>query len=109
MFERELEREEKTLAAERGRSPSDAASVFGGPVEPTAQAAAVEQPQVASPAVEAGSSITAASGPGPSSSNALQAAELTDDFLDEEPFPEEPFEEPMRKPRLADSSRRRNP
>ena len=34
MFERELEREEKTLAAERGRSPSDAASVFGGPAEP---------------------------------------------------------------------------
>jgi transposase InsO family protein len=100
MFERELEREEKTLAAERGRSPSDAASVFGGPVEPTAQAAAVEQPQVASPVVEAGLPITAASGPGPSSSNALQAAELTDDFLDEEPFPEEPFEEPMRKPRL---------
>ena len=38
MFERELEQEEKTLAAERGRSPSDAASVFGGPAEPAAQA-----------------------------------------------------------------------
>ncbi len=34
MFERGLEQEEKTLAAERGRSPSDAASVFGGPAKP---------------------------------------------------------------------------
>lgn len=101
MCERELEREEKTLAAERGRSPSDAASVFGDPAEPTAQAAAVEQPQVASPVAEAGSPIAAASGPELPSSDALQAAELADDFLDEEPFPEEPFEEPMRKPRLV--------
>ncbi|HSP54077.1 MAG TPA: DDE-type integrase/transposase/recombinase [Dehalococcoidia bacterium] len=104
MFERKLEQEEKTLAAERGRSPSDAASVFGGPAEPTAQATAVEQPQVASPIAEANPPITAGSGPEPSSSDPLQeaeAAELVDDFLDEEPFPEEPFEEPMRKPRLV--------
>ena len=93
MFERELEQEEKTLAAERGRSPSDAASV-GGPAEPTAQAAAVDHPQVVSPAAEAGPSITAASGPEPSSSDCFdEAQELADDFLDEEPFPEEPFEE----------------
>ena len=109
MFERELEQEEKTLAAERGRSPSEAASVFGGPAEPTAQAAAVQQPQVASPAAEAGSPITAVSGPEPSSSAPLQAAEaaeLADDFPDEESFPEEPFEEPLRKPRLVGNGKR---
>jgi len=36
MFEKELEQEEKTLAAERGRSPSDAAGVLrvGRPESP---------------------------------------------------------------------------
>ena len=49
MFEKELEQEEKTLAAERGRSPSDAASVFGGPAEPTSQAPAVDRGQFVLP------------------------------------------------------------
>ena len=100
MFEKELEQEEKTLAAERGRSPSDAASVFGGPAEPTTQAPAVEYPQVASPAVEADPAITATSGPEQSSSDAFAETQTDDAFLDEGPFPEEPFEE-MRRPRLV--------
>ena len=82
MFEKELEQEEKTLAAERGLSPSDAASVFGGPAEPTAEVPAEELPQVGFPAVEAGPPIVVASGPEASSSAPLQeveAAELTDD------------------------------
>jgi transposase InsO family protein len=93
----ELERQqEETLATERGRSPSGVASV-GGPAEPTVQTAAVEQ----SPVAEVGPSITVVSGLESSSSDALQEAKVADDFLDEEPFPEEPFEEPMRKPRLV--------
>jgi transposase InsO family protein len=110
MFERELEQEEKTLAAERGRSPSEAASVFGGAAEPTAEAPAVDRPQVVLPTAEANPPIPAASGPEPSSSAPLQeaeAAELADDFLDEESFPEEPFEEPLRKPRLVGNGRAR--
>ena len=57
MFERDLEQEEKTLAAERGRSPSDAASVFGPaspagdqdtePTCPPPRSANADHPQVA--------------------------------------------------------------
>jgi len=107
MFERELEREEKTLAAERGRSPSDAASVFGGPAEPTAEAPVGDRPPVVPPAAEAGPPSTAASGPEPSTSDFLPEAELADDFLDEESFPEEPFEEPLRAPNLTGQRRGR--
>ena len=99
MFEKELEREEKTLAAERGRSPSVAASV-GGPAEPTAQAPAADHLQLVSPAAKADlpSAVRSVSAP---PSNSQEAAELADDaFLDEESFAEEPFEEPLRKPRL---------
>ncbi len=88
MFERELEQEEKTLAAERGRSPSDAASVFGGPAEPTAEAPVGNLPPVVAPAAEAGSPISAVPGPEPPRSDSLQEAEVADDFLDEESFPE---------------------
>ena len=52
MFEKELEQEEKTLAAERGRSPSDAASVFGGAAGAHPPAAAGPSPGVP-PAAEA--------------------------------------------------------
>jgi len=107
MFERELEREENTLAAERGRSPSDAASVFGGPAEPTAEAPVGDRPPVVPPAAEAGPPSTAASGPEPSTSDFLPEAELADDFLDEESFPEEPFEEPLRAPNLTGQRRGR--
>jgi transposase InsO family protein len=99
MFEKELEQEEKTLAAERGRSPSVAASV-GGRAEPSAQAPAVDHLQLVSPAAKANLPSTVPSVSDPPS-NSQEAAELADGaFLDEEPFAEEPFEEPLRKPRL---------
>ena len=98
MFEKELEQEEKTLAAERGRSPSDAASVFGGAGGPT-PAAATDRPQV-SPATEASPPLTAPAGPGQPSSDARAEAQSVEAFADEAPFPEEPFEE-VRRPRLA--------
>jgi transposase InsO family protein len=100
MFENELKHEEKTLAAERGRSPSDAASVFGGSLEPTAQASAVDHPRVIPPAADADPPITATSGPGQLSPDALTKEQADDTFPDEGPFPEEPFEE-VRRPRLV--------
>jgi len=101
MFEKELEQEEqKTLAAERGRSPSDVASVFGGAVGATPAAATVDHPQVVLPVADAGPAIAATSGPGQSSSLAAAEAQADDAFLDEGPFPEEPFEE-VRRPCLV--------
>ena len=97
MFEKELEQEEqKTLAAERGRSPSDAASVFGGAGGPT-PAAAVDHPQVVPPVADAGPPVVATSGP---SADVLAEAHADEAFPDEGPFPEEPFEE-VRRPCLV--------
>ena len=97
MFEKELEQEEKTLAAERGRSPSDAASVFGGAGGPIPQTPAVDRPQEIRPVAEAGPPIAASAFPEEAPSNSVQAA---DAFPDEEPFPEEPFKE-VRRPCLV--------
>ncbi len=83
---------EQTLAAERGRSPSDAASV-GGPVGTPTPALDVDRPQVISPVVQAD---PVPAGP---PSDTVAEVETDDAFLDEEPFPEEPFEA-MRRPRL---------
>jgi transposase InsO family protein len=91
MFERELEQEEKTLAAERGRSPSDAASVFGGAAGGIPQAVAMDHSPVISPVADQASMVPA-------------ETPADDAFLDEEPFPEEPFEE-VRRPRLAGSGK----
>jgi transposase InsO family protein len=99
MFERELEQEEKTLAAERGRSPSDAASV-GGPADAPTPALAVDHPEVISPAVQADPSPAVPPVSEPPSSDMIEEAQAADALLDEEPFPEEPFEE-MRRPRLV--------
>ena len=92
MFERELKQEEETLAAERGRSPSGTASV-GGPA-----AGVLEEycPQVVPPVVH-----DASLGPSPSVSEAslpAQGEEVAD--ASSKAFPEEPFEEPIRMPRL---------
>ncbi len=97
MFEKELEQEEKTLAAERGRSPSDAASVFGGAGGPIPQTPAVDRPHEIRPVAEAGPPIAASAFPEEAPSNSVQAA---DAFPNEEPFPEEPFEE-VRRPCLV--------
>jgi len=121
MFERELERqeelglkEERTLAAERGRSPSDAASVLGPACPPGGPgpepawmpplSATADRPQVASPAGQTDPPI----GPLPASarrgSDLEQDIELTGDLSivpEDELFPEEPFEEPLRKPQLV--------
>jgi transposase InsO family protein len=101
MFERELElQEEKMLAAERGRSPSDAASI-GGPADAPIPALAVDHPQVISPSVQADSSPAVPPVFEQPSSDVLEEAQADDAFRDEGAFPEEPFEEPLRKPRLA--------
>jgi transposase InsO family protein len=99
MFERELEPEEETLATERGRSPSGVASVFGPAAAPS-PAFAVDDPQGVAPAVQADPSPAVPSVPEqPVSDVDEEGAQADDAFLDEEPFPEEPFEE-MRRPRL---------
>jgi len=90
MFEQELEQEEKTLAAERGRSPSDAASGVG-PVGSTPEVTAVDRASVVSPAPSV---------PEQSSSAMLAEAQADEACADESPFPEEPFEE-VRRPRLV--------
>jgi transposase InsO family protein len=107
MFEKELEQEQKTLAAERGRSPSDAASVFGGPVEPTAEVPAVDRLPVVSPIGEAGPPITATSAPEQPLRDSLEEVPAGDASVDEEAFPEEPFEEPLRTPNLVGQRRGR--
>ena len=96
MFEREIEQEQTTLAAERGRSPSDAASVVGGGVGPTP--AAVDRPQVASPTGQAGPPDVASQAPAQPSDEVLVLPE--DGSLGDAPFTKEPFEE-VRRPRLV--------
>ena len=99
MFERELEQEEKTLAAERGRSPSGVASVFG-PADAPTPALAVDHPQVISPSVQADPSPAVPPVSEPPSSDVADETQAAGALLDEEPFPEEPFEE-VRRPRLV--------
>jgi transposase InsO family protein len=81
------EEKEKTLAAERGRSPSDAASVFAAAADPIPSAAAEVAPSVVLPPVDPAVSAPA-------------AREADDAFVSEEPPPAEPFEE-VRKRLLA--------
>ena len=64
--------QEQTLAAERGRSPSDAASVCSGAAGPT-PAAAVDRPQVVPPA-ETTPPLAAARSRGPSLSRCAASA-----------------------------------
>ena len=89
---------EQTLAAERGRSPSDAASVCGGAGEPT-PAVAVDRPQVVPPA-EITPPLTAAAVVGQASAGAPPGPQADEAFVGQEPPPEEPFEE-VRKRLLA--------
>jgi len=122
MFERELERqedlglkEERTLAAERGRSPSDAASVLGPACPPGGHgqepvcapplSATAGRPQVGSGSPTAGTDPPC--DPAPVSARRLsdlqRDVELVGDISllpDDELLPEEPFEEPLRKPHL---------
>ena len=104
MFEELKQEVEETLAAERGRSPSGAASV-GGPAEPSVQASVGDHPQVVIPVVQVGPPVAISTVSEPSFPNLRQdteAVELAGNaFQDEEPFPEEPFEEPFHKPRLG--------
>ena len=86
---------EQTLAAERGRSPSDAASVCSGAGEPT-PAAAVDHPQVVPPA-EITPPLTAATVVDQVSAGAPPGPQADEAFVGEEPPREEPFEE-VRKP-----------
>ena len=113
MFERDLEQEEKTLAAERGRSPSDAASVFGPaspagdqdtePTCPPPRSANADHPQVAFPAAQTDAPRDPASAYERRLSELRREAELEGDIFlvpDDDSFPEEPFEE-VRRPQLV--------
>jgi transposase InsO family protein len=88
MLEELERREQETLATERGRSPSEVAGV-GGPADPP------PTPPVA-PGQEAvaGSLLEVPEALGP------QVAVGNNSLADEGSFPGEPFEEPLRKPRL---------
>ena len=90
--------QEQTLAAERGRSPSDAASVCGGAAGPT-PAAAVDHPQVVPPA-ETTPPLAAAGVVDQAPAGTPPVPQADDAFVGEEPPPEEPFEE-VRKRVLA--------
>ncbi|MGA2502251.1 MAG: helix-turn-helix domain-containing protein, partial [Tepidisphaeraceae bacterium] len=96
---------EQTLAAERGRSPSDAASVCGGAGEPT-PVAAVDRPQVVPPA-ETAPPLTAVAVVDPASAGAPPAPQADDALAGGEP-PEEPFEE-VRKRLLAGPRKSKGP
>ena len=97
---------EQTLAAERGRSPSGVASVFG-PADAPTPALAVDQPQVISPAVQADLSPVVPPVPEQPSSDVLEEVSADDTFPGEESFPPEPFEEPFHKPRLVGTGKGR--
>ena len=98
MFEELKQEQEETLAAERGRSPSGAASV-GAPATLPVPAPAEDRPEGISRAALADPplAVPAADKQPPT---AIEG-EASDEVLpEEEAFPEEPFEEPLRKPRL---------
>ena len=105
MFEKELEQQEKTLAAERGRSPSDAASVFGVTADSSVGAAAGDHPEVASLGAEGAQApvappLAAVTVPPQLPADTLAGPQADSAPTDEEPFPEEPFAE-ARRPRLV--------
>jgi len=89
---------EQTLAAERGRSPSDAASVYGGAGGPT-PAAAVDGHQVV-PSVETTPPLTAVAVVDPAPAGTPPVPQADDASVGPEPPREEPFEE-VRKRVLA--------
>ncbi len=91
---------EQTLAAERGRSPSDAASVVGGPAGGLPPVAAVDRPWMVLPPAEAGPPLAAASVAEQLSADTRSGPEADESIPDEGPFPEEPFEE-VRRPCLV--------
>jgi len=97
MFEKELE-QEQTLAAERGRSPSDAASVCGDAAG-VAPAVGADRPQVILSA-EVGPPMVTVSAAEQSAAETLPGPQGDATVLDEVPFPEEPFEE-VRRPCLV--------
>jgi transposase InsO family protein len=99
MFGNRIERDEKTLAAERGRSPSDAASVFGGAGGSSPQAAG-DGPWVVLPAAEVGPPIAAVGAPEQPPSSPRAEAHDSDSRREDEAFPAEPFAE-MQRPQLA--------
>ena len=111
MFEKELEQEEKTLAAERGRSPSDAASVSGPalpsgaqdtePTCPPPLSATADHPQVAFPTAQTDAPRDPVTASGRRLSDLRREAELEGDIFllpDDDSFPEEPFKEVRRPP-----------
>lgn len=98
MFERELEqREDSTLAEERGRSPSDAASV-GGPAGAPPDASPVADSAPPLPVDPRAYPRGFAPGAAPNGDN---AEFVGDDSSEDGPFPPEPFEQPLRKPPLS--------
>jgi hypothetical protein len=110
MCEELKQEQEETLAAERGRSPSGAASV-GGPAEAPAQVTVGDDPQIVLPAVEGGPPVAVPPVREPifpDLGDDTEPVDLADNaFPDEELFPEEPFEEPLRKPRLVGTGKTR--
>jgi len=97
MLEELKQQEQTTLATERGRSPSEVASVGGPAVPPSLPAVAEACPPGAASAPEAPSSAPLAE------CEPLRSdADLGDGpFPDENSLAEEPFQEPLHKPRLA--------
>jgi transposase InsO family protein len=100
MFWKRLEQEEKTLAAERGRSPSDAASVFGGAAGASPAAVTGDRSEVVSPGAEGIPTSLAAAIPEEDPVDTSAGARAGSAPTDDEPFLEEPFEE-ARRPRLT--------
>jgi transposase InsO family protein len=106
MFEKELEQQETTLAAERGRSPSGAASVVA-PLDPSPAVPGQDANEAPlSGAADHGDlPVGQASVPdvqppvAPSGTGIESRFDEPADSATEVP-PEEPFEEPMRRPRL---------
>jgi transposase InsO family protein len=97
--------EQETRATERGRSPSGVARV-GGPADPPlAPALGAECPPpltAADYADRPAADLSAPEAAWPPASEDVEAAAPGDGrLIDEEPFPKEPFEEPLHKPRLG--------
>jgi transposase InsO family protein len=112
MLEELEQQQEKTLATERGRSPSGVASV-GGPTDPRPPVPVAESRAAPPPTVPDGPSGVVAALPIPPAVEpqpyTMDEAEDAgaDDVAENEPFPEEPFEEPLRVPNLTGQRRGR--
>ncbi len=104
MFWKRLEQEEKTLAAERGRSPSDAASVFGGGEGASPGAAAEDHIEAVSTGVGGVATPPATPVALPLPADASAAPQADNAPSDEEPFPQEPFAG-ARRPPLAGTNK----